>query len=105
MRDTAQIDNPPEPLVFDSPHIEGPLAGLEAGLAYASARRARRLLTIPCDAPLLPWDLYERLAEAMGAKARVAMAASEEQQHPDCALWDVSLLGELRAYHARAALS
>jgi molybdopterin-guanine dinucleotide biosynthesis protein A len=100
VRGSAQIDHPPAPFVFDKADIEGPLAALEAGLEHAVTRGARRLLTIPCDAPLLPADLYTRLAAPMDGGARVVVAASGEHLHPDCALWDVAVVPALRAYHA-----
>src|SRR5689334_12941925 len=46
----------------------GPLAGLHAGMAYATAPY---VVTSPCDSPFLPEDLVARLGQALereGAK-------------------------------------
>lgn len=81
-------------LVFDAPGIPGPLAGLSAGLAFARIRGARRLLCVPCDMPLLPLDLAERLSAALGSRQDAAAAAPvcAGELHPACALWKVEAL-------------
>ncbi|MGB3068325.1 MAG: molybdenum cofactor guanylyltransferase MobA [Ottowia sp.] len=51
----------------------GPLAGLLTGLEHAETAW---LVTVPCDAPGLPDDLVERLAQAAAAQgADIAVAA------------------------------
>jgi len=45
-----------------STDFSGPLAGLQAGLAVANHDL---MVTVPCDAPLLPHDLVARLAFAL----------------------------------------
>jgi len=42
----------------------------------------------PCDAPLLPRDLFVRLIEAAGDGA--AMAETSDGRQPLCAVWPVS---------------
>ena len=69
---------------------DGPLSGVKAGLVWASARGAASLAVSPCDAPLLPPDLFSRLIEAAGAGA--AMAVTVEGRQPLCAVWPVSAL-------------
>ena len=54
---------------------------------------ARALAVSPCDAPLLPDDLYARLAAAAGAGA--AMAETSEGRQPLCAIWPVGTLPAL----------
>ena len=73
---------------------DGPLAGVKAGLAWALAGGARALAVSPCDAPLLPGDLFARLIEAAGEGA--AMAVTAEGRQPLCAVWPVSALPFLR---------
>lgn len=52
----------------------GPLAGFLAGLERCETPL---LLTVPCDTPLFPLDLVERLVQAMDAQyADMAMAAA-----------------------------
>ena len=54
----------------------GPLAGFQTGLERCETPL---LLTVPCDTPLFPLDLVERLYTAMNAKeADIAMAAATE---------------------------
>ena len=83
----------------------GPLAGLLAGLAWAEARGAASLLTVPGDAPFLPPDLAARLAPAP------AFAESAGKRHPPVALWPVAARAALAAHvealdpHRRGAWS
>lgn len=78
-------------LLHDAPgDPEGPLAGVRAGLEWAQRLGARSLAASPCDVPLLPEDLYQRLLSAAGAGA--AMAETAEGHQPLCAVWPVSAL-------------
>lgn len=75
---------------------EGPLAGV------ASAMRAARtpyLLVVPCDSPLLPADLAERLCRALEqAGAELSVAHDGERMQPVFALLSCTLLPSLLAY-------
>ena len=54
----------------------GPLAGFQTGLERCETPL---MLTVPCDTPLFPLDLLERLVQAMDAQdADLAMAAAPE---------------------------
>ncbi len=88
--------------------FEGPLAGLQIGLQFCPTEL---LLTVPCDSPLLPADLAERLHAALVAQdADVALAvtmrqrdsesAARPQSHPVFALLKASLLPQLEDYLA-----
>ena len=58
------------------PDYAGPLAGFLAGLEHCETPY---LVTVPCDSPLFPLDLVERLASALEAQnAEIAMAATRE---------------------------
>jgi molybdenum cofactor guanylyltransferase len=73
----------------------GPLAGVKVGLIWAQAQGARLLAVSPCDAPLLPDDLYVRLlAHAVGGPA---MAETRDGRQPLCAIWPVTALPDVRA--------
>jgi molybdopterin-guanine dinucleotide biosynthesis protein A len=78
--------------------FEGPLAGLQTGLAQCDTEY---LVTAPCDSPFLPEDLVERLADALG-DADLAVAVTEEngrrQPHPVFCLMKSSLLSNLTEY-------
>jgi molybdopterin-guanine dinucleotide biosynthesis protein A len=59
------------------PDFAGPLAGFLTGLEHCETPW---LVTVPCDTPLFPLDLVERLAQAVVADdAEIAMAAAPEQ--------------------------
>lgn len=80
----------------DPAGLEGPLAGVLAGLAWAEAGGASLLATLPCDVPLAPPDLVARLAQGLGEAP--AAAARAERAHPLCAVWRTSLAGDLAAF-------
>lgn len=69
---------------------DGPLAGVQAGLAWAEGRGASALAVSPCDVPGLPDDLYVRLAATAGEGA--CMAETSEGRQPLCAVWPVGAL-------------
>lgn len=55
----------------------GPLAGFLTGLEHCETPY---LVTVPCDTPLFPGDLVERLAQALERDgAEIAMAAAPEE--------------------------
>lgn len=68
----------------------GPLAGVKVGLMWAKAQGANLLAVSPCDAPLLPDDLYVRLLEQ--ANGGPAMAETRDGRQPLCAIWPVASL-------------
>ncbi len=58
------------------PDFAGPLAGFMTGLEHCDTPW---LVTVPCDTPLFPLDLVQRLAEAAEAQeAEIAMACAPE---------------------------
>ena len=62
------------------PDYAGPLAGFLAGLEHCTTPW---LVTVPCDSPLFPLDLVDRLAHALTkADAEIAMAATIENGRP-----------------------
>jgi molybdopterin-guanine dinucleotide biosynthesis protein A len=70
---------------------DGPLAGVRAGLEWAAGRGASFLAVSPCDAPLLPDDIFPRLIAAardLGA----AVAETPDGLQPQVAVWPVSAL-------------
>lgn len=79
----------------------GPLAGFLCGLAHCSTPW---LLTVPCDTPLFPLDLAQRLAAAFDDPAtQIAMASapedgSEPRAQPVFSLMRVELLESLVAF-------
>jgi len=90
------------PVLYDAPgDADGPLAGVRAGLVWAAGIGARALAVSPCDAPLLPGDLFARLIAAAGQRA--AMAETSEGLQPLCAVWPVAALPAVSAALAGGA--
>ncbi len=76
----------------------GPLAGFSLGLQHANHKY---VLTVPCDSPLLPLDLAQRLLNGMTeVRADIAVASSDESVHPVFCLCKKSVLPSLTEYLA-----
>lgn len=74
----------------------GPLAGFSLGLQHA---KHDYLLTVPCDSPLLPLDLAQRLmAGLIENNADIAVASSDNNTHPVFCLCRKSVLSSLMDY-------
>jgi len=74
----------------------GPLAGIERGLQAATTDL---LLVTPCDSPLLPLDLANRLYLALqSCDADIAIASDGEREQVLHALIKRDLLADLTAY-------
>lgn len=74
----------------------GPLAGMQLGLKYAASDY---LLTAPCDSPLLPLDLADRLhAALLKHNADIAIVSSDGNTHPVFCLCKKSVLPALNDY-------
>ena len=79
-----------------SPHFDGPLAGMLAGMRHASTEW---IVSVPCDSPLLPLDLVERLGAAVANEnSLMAIARSASGHHPVFCLMHRSLLASLQAF-------
>jgi molybdopterin-guanine dinucleotide biosynthesis protein A len=82
--------------LYDSPgDAAGPLSGVKAGLTWAAGIGAHLLAVSPCDAPLLPDDLFPRLIDQ--AEGGAAMAETLEGRQPLCAVWPVLALPSVSA--------
>ena len=99
VREPNQVKGTRLRIILDDSEIEGPLAGLAAGLRYARDERADAVLTLPADMPFLPADLGERLQDAVGGSA-AALASSGGRLHPVCGLWRTAGLDRLADYLA-----
>ena len=74
----------------------GPLAGFKLGLQHA---KHDYVLTVPCDSPLLPLDLAQRLLNGMlTSRMDIAVASSDGNAHPVFCLMKKSMLPSLQAY-------
>ena len=89
-------------LLYDEPgDALGPLAGVKVGLKWAAARGAQVLAVSPCDAPLLPPDLFSRLLDA-GVEGP-SFAETVEGPQPLCAIYPVSVLASVEGALAGGA--
>lgn len=83
------------PVLPDSePGFPGPLAGVLAGMDYAAAAGADRIVTAAADTPFFPADLAPRL---LAVSAPVVIATQAGRDHPVFAAWDVGLAARLRS--------
>ena len=87
------------PVLQDS-HADfiGPLAGFYLGLQHA---KHDYVLTVPCDSPLLPLDLAQRLLTYLTEKnADIAVASSDGNAHPVFSLCKKTVASSLKEYLA-----
>lgn len=82
----------------ESDDFPGPLAGFLLGLKNA---KHDLVLTVPCDSPMLPPDLVQRLYQGMlEARAEIAVAQTADDTHQVFCLMKKSVLPSLQAYLA-----
>lgn len=80
----------------DIPDFAGPLAGLHKAMDMAGSQY---ILSVPCDSPLLPYNLASRLMNALVIHdADIAVAKTGSQSHPVFCLCRKSLLPSLDTY-------
>lgn len=98
-REFSQYESMGYKLLADpSPDFIGPLAGFYLGLTHATHDH---VLTVPCDAPLLPFDLSARLMHALQQTgADIAVARSQNHTHPVFALCKKMVLANLHTFLA-----
>ena len=97
----ARFDSFGLPVIADTVDgFAGPLAGVLAGLDWASGLGAEQIVTAAADTPYLPCDLVPQLLLA-ASDSGLALAASPSGRHPTFGLWPVALRDDLRAALAR----
>ena len=77
----------------------GPLAGVLSGMDWTinSHLECKWLFTSPTDAPFLPVDIIERLyLSCIKDKKLISLSKSRGRLHPVFALWNLSLVEDLR---------
>jgi molybdenum cofactor guanylyltransferase len=88
------------PVVADDvPDFAGPLAGILAGLDWASSHRpdVAGVVSVAADTPFIPHDLVARLRDGAASQGAIlACAASGGWSHPVVGLWPVSIRHDLR---------
>lgn len=91
------------PVITDNnDQFDGPLAGMQAGMQHA---KTDWIVSVPCDSPLLPLDLTQRLSQAIQIvqaishpPAMLAIARSSSGIHPVFCLMPRTLGDDLNAY-------
>jgi molybdopterin-guanine dinucleotide biosynthesis protein A len=98
--DPSRYDFASLPILPDGmPDSPGPLAGILAGMDWASALPGcGRILSVAGDTPFFPADLACRLRDSTGDEDAIAVAASAGRRHPVFALWPLSIRNELEAF-------
>jgi molybdopterin-guanine dinucleotide biosynthesis protein A len=93
-------------IVVDLVPDSGPLAGLHAGLVWATALTppATHMATFACDMPLAPTDIVSRLIDAAGA-APASVASCAGVLQPTLGVWSVSLVAAAAARLAKGSRS
>ncbi|MCU7906867.1 MAG: molybdenum cofactor guanylyltransferase [Candidatus Thiodiazotropha sp. (ex Epidulcina cf. delphinae)] len=96
-RNLARYKQFGHPVVADSlADYQGPLAGFLAAIQVLSTRD---MVTLPCDGPLLPEDLVERLVKARDKEdADIAVAHDGKRLQPVYALIPQDLNDSLQRY-------
>ncbi|MEM1361878.1 MAG: molybdenum cofactor guanylyltransferase MobA [Pseudomonadota bacterium] len=79
----------------------GPLAGVLAGMEWASEEGFSHVVSVAADTPFFPTDLVARLSRAAEkTNTPIALAGTHEEgkliRHPTFGLWPVSLRVDLR---------
>lgn len=83
------------PVLPDTMHDCGPLAGVLAGLQWARTQNCDTLLTVPGDTPFIPPTLASTLLPAP------AVAVSGGREHPLVATWPTACLEQLQDWLAQ----
>ncbi len=80
----------------------GPLAGVLAGLQWASSKceEITHVVSVAADTPFFPADLVERFRDALSGTPSdtIALAQTAGRVHPVFGLWPVSLAGSLEEF-------
>ena len=78
-------------VIYDDPeHAAGPLAGVAAGLAWTAAAGFDRMITLPCDTPLVGAADLTVIVNALD-EAPAAYAVTPDGPQSLCAAWRAGL--------------
>ena len=85
------------PVLPDPPEVKyaGPLAGIYAGLQYASANDYQFILTMPVDCPIIPDEFFVKMTSAVDATTSLRIASTPSGLQPTFALWATKLQSDL----------
>lgn len=99
------VAGPPSDSTEDCQHVadsdfpaSGPLNGILAGLQWAHALGAQHLLVTPCDMPLVPAELTQRLIDhAVSSHSPLTALKGPDGLQPLCSVWTTDLTETLKA--------
>ena len=73
----------------------GPLAGVYAGLQYASANGFGYILTVPVDCPIIPEEFFVKITAGLDENTTLKIASTPSGLQPTFALWSTKLCPDL----------
>jgi molybdopterin-guanine dinucleotide biosynthesis protein A len=93
------------PVIRDTvPGFTGPLAGILAGMEWASRiGNGDYLISVAGDTPFFSSDLVKRLEAATGGGDKIGLASSAGRTHPVFGLWPLALRDDLVRFLAAGA--
>ena len=85
------------PVLPDPPEVKyaGPLAGIYAGLQYASTNNYQFALTMPVDCPIIPDEFFVKMTSAIDTTTCLRIASTPSGLQPTFALWATKLQSDL----------
>lgn len=85
------------PVLPDPPEVKyaGPLAGIYAGLQYASTNNYQFVLTMPVDCPIIPDEFFVKMTSAIDTTTCLRIASTPSGLQPTFALWATKLKSDL----------
>ena len=98
VRQSGQVKGSEFPEILDEGEDRGPISGLLSAFGWARSNSLVGIVTMPCDAPFLPSDLFLRLIEVSEQKKKPAVAASNGRLHPVCGAWPISCSDQVVSY-------
>lgn len=90
-------------VVPDKESSLGPIGGIYTTLSYALEKGYQKIITAPCDTPFIPDNFIEKLLEFQDKPCVIASSAG--RIHPVLALWDVSIINDVKTSIGRGEYS
>ena len=77
----------------------GPLSGIYSALNWANHLKYKWVLTLPCDVPFFPNDMFFKVEEKIkniNKNIKIISFSSNEKKHPIISAWNLCLKKELK---------
>ncbi|WP_297321948.1 molybdenum cofactor guanylyltransferase [uncultured Bartonella sp.] len=84
-------------ILKDPPEVKfgGPLAGIYAGLSYATDNGYRYVLSMPVDCPIVPDEFFDKICNKPIEENAIRIASTPSGLQPTFSLWPASLKNDL----------